>query len=285
MNKTALVLEGGAMRSLYTSGVLDVLMENNVDVDAVIGVSAGALTGANYISKQIGRSAKINIEYCDNSSYIGLKAIKQSKGLFGFEYLFNEISEKEVPFDVETFDNNEECKFVVGATNCNTGKTEYFIKDNWENIAKVIQASSSMPLVSNMVDINGVKYLDGAIECNIPIKWALDNNYEKIIVVLTRDAGYEKKPLSNNMKKAYSIVYKKYPELVKTMYNRPKAYNDLREEIKKLEEQGRVLVLRPNDPIDVARLEKDKEKLKRLYEIGRKEASDKLKEIIEYIEK
>lgn len=285
MNKTALVLEGGAMRSLYTSGVLDVLMENNVDVDAVIGVSAGALTGANYISKQIGRSAKINIEYCDNSSYIGLKAIKQSKGLFGFEYLFNEISEKEVPFDVETFDNNEECKFVVGATNCNTGKTEYFIKDNWENIAKVIQASSSMPLVSNMVDINGVKYLDGAIECNIPIKWALDNNYEKIIVVLTRDAGYEKKPLSNNMKKAYSIVYKKYPELVKTMYNRPKAYNDLREEIKKLEEQGRVLVLRPNDPIDVARLEKDKEKLKRLYEIGRKEASDKLDEIIEYIEK
>ncbi len=285
MSKTALVLEGGAMRSLYTSGVLDVLMQNNIEVDAVIGVSAGALTGANYISKQIGRSANINIKYCDNSKYIGLKALKQSKGLFGFNYLFNEIPEKENPFDEKTFNSNK-CEFIVGATNCKTGKTEYFKQDIWEDkTKKIIQASSSMPLVSNMVDIDGIKYLDGAIECNIPIEWALENNYRKIIVVLTRDENYVKKSLSNKMKKAYSIVYKKYPELIKTMCNRPEAYNNLTKKIKELEKQGRVLVLRPSSPIEVARLEKDKEKLKKLYEIGKNETNNKLEQIIEYIEK
>lgn len=285
MKKTALVLEGGAMRSLYTSGVLDIFMENDIKVDALIGVSAGALTGANYISKQIGRSAKINIEYCDNPNYIGIKALKKSKGWFGFDYLFNEISKNEVPFDEETFNKNNECKFIVGATNCNTGKTEYFEKRDWKKIEKVLQASSSMPLVSNMVDINGGKYLDGAIECNIPIKWALDNDYDKIIVVLTRDETYVKKPISNKMKKAYALVYKKYPELIKTIYNRPQKYNELREKIKELEKTGRILILKPKTPINIARLEKDKEKLKKLYENGRKETNDKLKEIIEYIKK
>ena len=282
MGKTALVLEGGAMRSLYTSGVLDVLMENNIDFDSVIGVSAGALTGANYVSKQIGRSAKINIEYCNDSKYIGIKAIKSSKGLVGFDYLFNEISEKLVPFDKETF-NNSKCEFIVGATNCKTGKTEYFKKDNWSNFAKVIQASSSMPLVSNIVDINNEKYLDGAIDCNIPIKWALDNNFEKIVVVLTRDENYEKKPLSKKLQKAYSLVYKKYPELVKTMCNRPEAYNNLKKQIKELEQEHRILVLRPSIPIEVARLEKDKEKLKQLYKIGKTEAEEALTQIIDYI--
>lgn len=282
MKKTALVLEGGAMRSLYTSAVLDVLMENNIEVDALVGVSAGALTGANYISKQINRSAKINIEYCNDSRYIGLKAIKQNKGLFGFDYLFKEISENQNPFDVETFDNSK-CKFIVGATNCNTGKTEYFVKTNWKDIAKVVQASSSMPLVSNMVDINGVKYLDGAIECNIPIKWAIDNNYEKIIVVLTRDENYKKEPISNKVKKLYSIAYKKYPELIKTIFNRPEAYNNLTSKIKDLEHQGRILVIRPSKPIEVSKLEKDKEKLKALYDMGKRETTDKLKQIIDYI--
>lgn len=284
MGKIALVLEGGAMRSLYTSGVLDVLMENNIEVDAVVGVSAGALTGANYISKQIGRSAKINIEYCNDSRYIGLRAIKQSKGLFGFDYLFKEISENQVPFDAETFNNNK-CEFIVGATNCNTGKTEYFAKTTWNDIENIVQASSSMPLVSNMVDINGVKYLDGAIECNIPIKWAIDNNYEKIIVVLTRDENYIKEPISSKAKKAYSIVYKKYPKLIETIFNRPETYNDLTKEIKNLENQGRILVVRPSKPIEVSKLERDKEKLKALYDMGKKEAIDKLKQIIEYIEK
>ena len=282
MKKTALVLEGGAMRSLYTSGVLDVLMENNIEFDSVIGVSAGALTGANYVSKQIGRSAKINIEYCNDSRYIGLKAIKSSKGLVGFDYLFNEISEKQIPFDKETF-NNSKCEFIVGATNCKTGKTEYFEKENWNNFAKVIQASSSMPLVSDIVNINNEKYLDGAIDCNIPIKWALDNNFEKIVVVLTRDENYEKKPLSKKLRKVYSLVYKKYPELVKTMCDRPEAYNNLTKQIKELEQKRRILVLRPSIPIEVARLEKDKEKLKKLYKMGKTEAEGALTQIIDYI--
>ena len=140
-----------------------------------------------------------------------------------------------------------------------------------------------MPLVSSMVEINGVNYLDGAIECNIPINWALENNYDKIIVVLTRDENYIKKPLDNKLKKIYSIVYKKYPELLNTMYSRPDEYNKLTNKIKDLENIGRIMVLRPFNPINVERLEKDKEKLNSLYEEGRKETEDKLKQIMDYI--
>ena len=140
-----------------------------------------------------------------------------------------------------------------------------------------------MPLVSKVVNINGENYLDGAIECNIPIKWALDEDFEKIVVVLTRDENYKKKPVSKKLQKVYSIVYKKYPELIKTMCNRPQKYNDLTKNIKELEKQGRILVLRPSNPINVSRLERDKEKLKNLYEIGRKEAKDSIKQIIDYI--
>ena len=198
MNKSVLVLEGGAMRSLYTSGVLDVFMNNNIDIDCTVGVSAGALVGSNYVSNQKGRTANININYCKDSKYIGFGAIKNNKGLIGFDYLFGAIA-KNNPFDEEEFFNTKK-RFVIGVTNCITGKTEYFDKD-LKNIYKLLQASSSMPLVSKIVEINGKPYLDGAIDCNVPIDWALEQGYEKIIVVLTRNKEYRKKQLSSNIKR------------------------------------------------------------------------------------
>lgn len=282
MKKSAIVLEGGAMRGVYTSAVLDVLMENNIDVDCLVGVSAGALNGMNYISKQKGRSKKINIDFCDNSKYIGIKAIKKNHGIVGFDYLFGEISNKLIPFDFKTF-NESEKRFVVGATNCRTGKTEFFEKKESEDILKIAQASSSMPLASDFVKIKEDNYLDGAIECNIPIQWALDEGYEKIIVILTRDINYKKEPISKGVKKIYEVKYKKYPNLIKTLNDKSEKYNELQKKINELEKQGKICVVRPTKPITISRLEKNKEKLEELYEEGIKDANNKLNEIEKYL--
>ena len=280
MNKSVLVLEGGAMRSLYTSGVLDVFMNNNIDIDCTVGVSAGALVGSNYVSNQKGRTANININYCKDSKYIGVGAIKNNKGLIGFDYLFGEIA-KDNPFDEKEFFSTKK-RFVTGVTNCITGKTEYFDKD-LKNTYKLLQASSSMPLVSKIVEINGKPYLDGAIDCNVPIDWALDQGYEKIVVVLTRNKEYRKQPLSNKMKKMYNLVYKKYPNLLKTMYDRPNKYNETYDEIEKLERENRIFVFRPKNNVDISRLERDQDKLRDLYEEGIDEAEKQLENLKKYL--
>ena len=279
--KTCLVLEGGAMRSLYTSGVLDVFMSQNIDIDCTIGVSAGALVGSNYVSNQKGRSACINIQYCKDSRYIGVKALKNNKGLFGFDYLFGDICKVEKPFDQEAFFNSYK-RFVAGATNCVTGKTEYFEKDR-ENLYKILQASSSMPLVSKIVEINGQPYLDGAIDCNVPIDWALEQGYEKIVTVLTRDKGYQKEPVPDKMKKVYNKVYKSYPYLVESIGNRPEKYNQIYQRIQKLEEEKKIFVLQPKTPIVVSKLERNPEKLKKLYKQGIEEAEEKLPALKQYL--
>ena len=280
MGKSVLVLEGGAMRSLYTSGVLDVFMNNNIDIDCTVGVSAGALVGSNYVSNQKGRTANININYCKDSKYIGVGAIKNNKGLIGFDYLFGEIA-KDNPFDEKEFFSTKK-RFVTGVTNCITGKTEYFDKD-LKNTYKLLQASSSMPLVSKIVEINGKPYLDGAIDCNVPIDWALDQGYEKIVVVLTRNKEYRKQPLSNKMKKMYNLVYKKYPNLLKTMYDRPNKYNENYDEIEKLERENRIFVFRPKNNVDISRLERDQDKLRDLYEEGIDEAEKQLENLKKYL--
>ena len=192
MQDLTLILEGGALRSVYTSGVLDVLMKYNIEANYILGVSAGALTGMNYISKQPKRSANINIEYCDNPRYIGIKALRKEKGLIGYDYLFNEISKKEYPFDYETFKFSNQ-KFISVITNCEKGITEYVEKsDCKDNVFKVVQASSSMPLCSKMVKIGNNHYLDGAVTMPIPVDWAIDNGHKNILVVLTRDRDYRK---------------------------------------------------------------------------------------------
>lgn len=281
MKKSVLVLEGGAMRSLFTSGVLDVLMDNNIDIDCTVGVSAGALVGSNYISNQKGRTAKININYCNDNKYIGVGAIKNNKGLVGFDYLFGGEIAKYNPFDEKEFLNSKK-RFVTGITNCITGKTEYYDKSP-ENTYKLLQASSSMPLVSKVVEINGKPYLDGAIDCNVPIDWALEQGYERIVVVLTRNKDYRKKSVSNKMRKMYKLVYKKYPNLLKTMYDRPDKYNQTYDKIEKLEKENKIFVFRPENNVDISRLERDQDKLKALYEEGKNETENRLSDLEKYL--
>ena len=281
MQDLTLILEGGALRSVYTSGVLDVLMKYNIEANYVLGVSAGALTGMNYISKQPKRSAKINIEYCDNPRYIGRKALRKEKGLIGYDYLFNEISKKDYPFDYEAFKLSNQ-KFISVITNCENGITEYVEKNDCkEDIFKVVQASSSMPLCSKMVKIGNNHYLDGAVTMPIPVDWAIEQNHKNILVVLTRDREYRKPEISYTMKKVYKRVYNKYPKLVEKLLTMPERYNKLKEHINDLEKQGRIMVIAPKLPVTVSRLEKNKDKLQDLYKEGIKDAENYISRIIE----
>ena len=267
MIKAALVLEGGALRGMYTSGVLDTFLKNNMEFECVAGVSAGALNAMSYISKQPGRSAKINLEYCDDPRYIGRKAFIKNKGIIGYDYLFGDISENKVPFDYKSFENTNQ-RFIIVTTNCEKAETEYLEKSNCNDLFKAAQASSSMPLASAMVEINNNHYLDGAVTTSIPVKWALEQGYEKVVVVLTRDKTYRKPMLSNKMKKLYKLAYHKYPKLIEKLNTMPERYNKLQDEIIDLEKEGKIFIIRPEKEVTVSRLEKDKEKLENLYKEG-----------------
>lgn len=283
MIKAALVLEGGALRGMYTSGVLDTFLKNNMEFECVAGVSAGALNAMSYISKQSGRSAKINLEYCDDPRYIGRKAFIKNKGIIGYDYLFGDISENKVPFDYKSFENTNQ-RFIIVTTNCEKAETEYLEKSNCNDLFKAAQASSSMPLASAMVEINNNHYLDGAVTTSIPVKWALEQGYEKVVVVLTRDKTYRKPMLSNKMKKLYKLAYHKYPKLIEKLNTMPERYNKLQDEIIDLEKEGKIFIIRPEKEVTVSRLEKDKEKLENLYKEGIAETEKNLDALKEYLE-
>ena len=283
MIKAALVLEGGALRGMYTSGVLDTFLKNNMEFECVAGVSAGALNAMSYISKQPGRSAKINLEYCDDPRYIGRKAFIKNKGIIGYDYLFGDISENKVPFDYKSFENTNQ-RFIIVTTNCEKAETEYLEKSNCNDLFKAAQASSSMPLASAMVEINNNHYLDGAVTTSIPVKWALEQGYEKVVVVLTRDKTDRKPMLSNKMKKLYKLAYHKYPKLIEKLNTMPERYNKLQDEIIDLEKEGKIFIIRPEKEVTVSRLEKDKEKLENLYKEGIAETEKNLDALKEYLE-
>lgn len=282
MIKAALVLEGGALRGMYTSGVLDTFLKNNMEFECVAGVSAGALNAMSYISKQPGRSAKINLEYCDDPRYIGRKAFIKNKGIIGYDYLFGDISEDKVPFDFKSFENTNQ-RFVIVTTNCEKAETEYLEKSNCNDLFKAAQASSSMPLASAMVEINNNHYLDGAVTTSIPVKWALEQGYEKVVVVLTRDKTYRKPMASNKIKKLYKLAYHKYPKLIEKLNTMPERYNQLQEELLELEKEGKIFIIRPEKEVTVSRLEKDKEKLENLYKEGIAEAEKNMDALKEYL--
>lgn len=283
MIKAALVLEGGALRGMYTSGVLDTFLKNNMEFECVAGVSAGALNAMSYISKQPGRSAKINLEYCDDPRYIGRKAFIKNKGIIGYDYLFGDISENKVPFDYKSFENTNQ-RFIIVTTNCEKAETEYLEKSNCNDLFKAAQASSSMPLASAMVEINNNHYLDGAVTTSIPVNWALEQGYEKVVVVLTRDKTYRKPMLSNKMKKLYKLAYHKYTKLIEKLNTMPERYNKLQDEIIDLEKEGKIFIIRPEKEVTVSRLEKDKEKLENLYKEGIAETEKNLDALKEYLE-
>jgi predicted patatin/cPLA2 family phospholipase len=277
-NKTALVLEGGAMRGLYTAGVLDVFMQNNIKIDTIFGVSAGALFGINYKSKQIGRALRYNLKYAHDKRYMGMYSLLTTGDVMNREFCFTELVNKLDPLDFETY-NNSNVEFYAVVTNGETGEAEHVEIKDAEKDMEYLRASGSMPFVSNLVEINGNKYLDGAIADPIPLKKALDMDYGKIIVIQTRPADYLKK----KSWLPFELIYRKYPNFVKTGKNGCIKYNETLNLVKKHEKDGRILVLRPSEKIKMRRVEKNLNKLQAIYDVGVKDCNENLKKIKEYI--
>lgn len=282
MNKIGLILEGGGMRGIYTAGVLDFFIEKNIEVDVTIGVSAGSCHASSYLSKQYKRAYNATVDYINDKRYLSFSNLIKTGSIFGMDFMFNKIPNELNIYDYDTFAKSKS-KFVVVATNCETGSPEYFeLKDLKKEII-YMQASCSIPMFANIVEIDDFKLVDGGVSDSIPIEYSLNQGYKKNIVVLTRDITYKK-----NKQKFLPIVnkkYKKYPNLVKAIENRHLNYNKSLNLVNKLEKDGDVLVIRPKKPVNVSQIEKNAKKLTALYEEGYDDAKELYDKILDFIKK
>ena len=273
-----LVLEGGAFRGLYTQGVLDSLMLNGIMLSCVVGVSAGALSGANYVSGQIGRSARINLTYRHDSRYVGARAMIHSHSFLDIGFLTEDRGILE-SLDEDRFFRPEQ-RFIAAATNLLTGETTYFEKGCCADIMLAIKASATMPYISPPVEIEGVPYLDGGCSCKIPYEWALEQGYEKILIVRTRDSAFR----SQERRSSTALrAYRRHPEFAEKLAGGRMEYNRQCDEIARLGAEGRLLQIAPSRPVTVGRVEKDMEKLGELYWLGYRDCEESMEKIRRYL--
>ena len=261
-----LVLEGGGMKVCLPQASLMPIMEQNIQIDKIIGISAGALFGINYASNQKERALRYNLKYLKDKRYMGFHSLFTTGNIINKDFAFYNL-----PFNLDPFDQNEFEKshidFYLAATNIESGKAEYFkIKNVFEEM-EYFRATSAMPFVSKFVEINGQKYLDGGIADSIPFEKAQELGCDKIIVVLTQPIDYRKTKSSSFL---FKLFYRNYPHLVKTLENRYRTYNEQVEEIIRLEKQNKIFVLRPNVSLNIGRLERDETKIRTVYGLGEK---------------
>lgn len=279
--KVGLVLEGGGMRGLYTAGVLDTFMDNNIEVDGIIGVSAGVVFGINYLSGQKGRVLRYNKKYAKDKRYMGLSSLITTGNFVNRDFSYYELPQKLDIFDEETFEKSK-TDFYATITNVDTGLAEYVKLENIFEQMEVLRATSSMPFVSRIVELDTGKYLDGGIADSIPVDKCKEMGYEKIIVVLTRPIDYRKKK-SNGL--ATKIKYGKYPNLVKVMNDRYKNYNETIEKIIDRENKEEIFVIRPSKKLEIKRTERNLDNIQAMYDLGMEDAQVSMEELKKYIEK
>lgn len=276
-----LVLEGGAMRGMFTAGVTDVLMENGIEFDGAIGTSAGAVFGCNYKSRQIGRTIRYNKKYCRDSRYVGFKNLIMTGDLYGRDFAYNELPNKLDIFDKETFSKHP-MEFYVVATDVETGEAVYHkCTDGGERDTTYMRASASMPLVSNIVEIDGKKMLDGGMADSVAIKEMERMGYSKNVIILTQPIDFIKEP--NKMLPVMRIKYRKYPEFIKSLQTRHTRYNETIEYIKAGENRGDMFVIRPESSLGIGAMEKNPDELERVYQLGRETALKRLEELKEFM--
>ena len=282
--KATLVLEGGATRGVFTSGVLDLLMEKGIYVSHVIGVSAGTCNAVDYVSRQPGRTRDCMIP-ADKSGnyYYGMRDFVKEKSLMNMDLIFDKFPNEILPFDYDTYFSSEmECEIVT--TNCLTGKAEYMTeRKDRERLMKICRASCSMPLLTPIVNVDDVPYLDGGLADSVPVGRAKEIGNEKIIVVLTKNQGYRKKVPSKGLQRVYRRAYHSYPNLVRTILRRSFEYNKTMNHLDQLAKRGEIFVLRPQVK-PVSRLERNKESLLSFYEHGYQLAERKLDDMMKYLE-
>lgn len=279
--KTGLVLEGGAMRGLFTAGVLDVLMREDITVDGTIGVSAGACFGCNYKSKQIGRVIRYNLEYCEDPRFCSMRSLLKTGDIYGADFCYHEIPEQLDLFDFETYQKNP-MLFYCAATDINTGNTIYQRLDecSYKDL-EWMRASASMPLVSNIVTVDGIEMLDGGMSDSIPIRYFQEQGYEKNVVVLTQPRSYVKQ--KNKALPLIRIKYRKYPKLIEAIAKRQDVYNETLSYLREEEKKGTVLILAPHEALPVKRVSHDKVSLKACYEEGVRVAEENVSKIREFL--
>lgn len=274
-----MVLEGGSFRGVYTSGVLDFLMENGINLQTTIGVSAGALTGFNYVNGIIGRSAKINLGHRHDPRFMSLKSMIQNKGIIGFKFMIRDCMDIYPP-DMDRF-NSPDRRYIAVATSCLTGETMYYEKGKCGDIFKAIQASASMPYYTSIVNVDGTPCLDGGCSVKVPYQWALESNFEKIVVIRTLPNDYMR-PEKPDADRAAEVIYRKYPDFVKVFRSSAPRANARTKDINRLAADGRIFVIAPD--IRMHSMEGDMEALGSYYRQGEADAKVALPSLKEYLE-
>lgn len=280
--KTGLVMEGGAMRGMFTAGVIDVMLENGITFDGAVGVSAGAVFGCNYKSGQSGRVIRYNTRYCKDPRYCSFRSLIRTGNLFGADFCYRELPEELDLFDVETYQANP-MEFYVVATDVETGEAVYHRcdKGNREDL-EWFRASASMPLASEIVEADGLKMLDGGISRSIPLEWFESQGYDRNVVILTQPEDYVKG--KNKALPLMKVKFRKYPKLLETMADRHLIYNKEKAYVMDKVRRGEVLVIQPAEPLPIGRVEHDPEKLRAVYEIGRKAGQERLEEVRAFLD-
>ncbi|TYS61731.1 patatin family protein [Sutcliffiella horikoshii] len=280
MLNCGLVLEGGGMRGVYTAGILEYFMEKNLYFPYVIGVSAGACMAASYLSRQPGRNKKVNIDFVGDPRYLSYRNFWKKRQMFDMDFLFDEIPNKLVPYDYESFLNRTE-QFVVVTTDCLTGEPVYYNMDqHGENMLQLIRASSSLPFVAPSVAYQDKMLLDGGIIDPIPLKKAQKDGFEKNVVILTKPVGYKKKA----SRFSSLFKYKQFPIISERLQTRYKLYNETLDYVDSEKESGSTFVFQPSQPLPVGRMERKKERLQALYELGYEDAKNNYKALQEFLQ-
>jgi predicted patatin/cPLA2 family phospholipase len=278
---TGLVLEGGGFRGIYTAAVLDVFLREKLFFPYVIGVSAGAAYGVSYVSRQYERNLAVN-RYVSDKRYCGWRNYLRSGSYFNWDFVYGEIPDKLIPFSFDTFMNSG-TRMKVVVTNCISGKAEYLGMNNISNdrFRKLLIATSSLPFISRMIEIDGNYFMDGGIADAIPIQQVFRDNMKKAVIILTRPEGYRKR--ESRATSIVRFVYRKYPNMVKSFLERTERYNQTLEELEQMEKEGRVFIIRPEAPLPVARIENNPEKLKRVYDEAVRQMEDVLPEVKKWL--
>lgn len=280
MYQAGLILEGGGMRGVYTAGVLDAFLEENIEFSSVYGVSAGSCQGGSYLAKQPGRAYRAAVDYIDDPQYCSMSSFLKTGNLFGVDMLYSQIPDVYEPIDYETF-KNYKGKFYAVVTDVDTGQPRYLRVLDLRSQMWMIRASSSLPLISRTLVVKGHSYLDGGVADSIPIRRSIQDGNSKNVVILTRDASYRKE--ANSMMKLMKLRYPRSKAFLEKMADRHIRYNETLDFLAKEESAGRVFIIRPRTKIEVGRLEKDKEKLLTLYHTGLEDARSLMGKMKEYL--
>ena len=278
-----MVLEGGALRGLFSAGVMDVMMEHGITFDGVVGVSAGAAFGSNYVSGQPGRAIRYNKRFAKEWRYCSIRSWLATGDLFGAEFAYHIVPSQLDIFDNEAFENSTTAFYLV-CTDVETGKAVYKRCDKGgHDFYDWVRASASMPFVSRIVELEGHKMLDGGVADSIPLRFMEDEGYSRNVVVLTQPEGYQKQ--HNRLMPLLRISLRKYPEMVEALDKRHLMYNEQTAYVKKREAEGDAFVIRPDAPLPIGHTSHNPEEMQHVYDLGRKKAEQKIQEIEDFLEK